>query len=142
MKDVIRLLATGIAAALTGCGKPSTSKTGMPRHEVEAKLFSITGLKIPASATGVHASEASAFTHLFDCNFECPLLDLKEAWRDAPPAMEGHPIDRLILPPRGTAAVFDGPWPAREGMLSVEINLHDVEAGRVRVEIRTTHEVD
>lgn len=136
----LRLLASGLAAAFVGCGKPSASKTGMPRHEIEANLLSITGLKIPATATRVSGEEMTAFTHLFDCSFECSLADLKQSWEESTKLMATRSSEALVPQPRGASPVFDGQWPSQGGTQFVSVRVFGLDAGDVRVEIRTTHE--
>lgn len=136
----LRLLAAGFAVFLNACGKPSTGTAGMPRHDIEAKLLSITGLRIPATAAGVSGIETTAFTHVFDCSFECSLADLKHAWNEAPKLREVLAAEKLAPRPPAAPPVFEEDWPVQGGTWSVGISLLERDAGMVRVEVKTTHE--
>lgn len=111
----LSLLAAGIAAVLAACGKPSTGTAGMPWHDIEAKHLSITGLRIPATATGVSGIEMTVFTHVFDCSFECSLADLKHAWNEAPKLREVLAAEKLAPRPPAAPPVFEEDWLAQRG---------------------------
>ena len=136
------MLAYGFSVALPSCESRSgaTSPVALERDEVEAKLQRITGLEIPDSATSVSGSEMSMFTHVFDCGFECAEEDLENVWKEAQGFVGKEAVGEWVPVDEGAVRRFGRSWSADGGTQFVEITLEKLEADRVRVEVRCTHE--
>lgn len=142
MNLAIRIFGVGLAVMLISCKPHSTSSSagGMSPPEVKSKLLGITGLAVPDTSTHVSGVEASMFTYVFDCTFDCTLADLRGAWENSPKLVEKVPFSKLATSDKQPAKIFDEHWPANGGTQFVQISLAPLDEERVRVEIRTVHE--